>query len=115
MAKRKPPIENKIYDSVILHCERIENKGQYRGNGHHLAQTLTWMVAESLLPKQQKKIYDALVVTPTSTKDIAKKVGLPSKIVSVQLRQIQESTLLVLHRKKGKLCFWYRANTHINY
>ena len=102
----KKPIENKIYASIILTCEEIENKGQYKGNGHHLAQRLTSLVAKGLLSKQQKKIYDALSTEKQRVGDIAKKVKLPSKQVSAVLGQIHGRTLLIHFTKDKKNKLW---------
>lgn len=104
--KRKPPIENKIYASIIGYCESIERKS-YNGNGHHLAQRLTSMVSAGLLSKQQKKIYDAMPSEKDiTTGDIAKSVNLPSKLVSVQLKQMKDSTLLIHSKKNGRFNVW---------
>jgi len=92
-------IENKIYASIIVYCEKLEAKGIYRGNGHHLAQRLTAMV------------YDALCEVPRSTKDIAKDVNMNTKIVSSQLRQMCDNTTLVLVKKLSnkRRNIWFRA------
>lgn len=109
MAKTKSPIENKIYLSIFAHCEELEHKEIYRGNGHHLAQRLTTMVSEGLLTKQEKKIYDCLSQTKQKTRDIAIQAGLSSKVVSAILHQIEKKSLLVhciMENKKNKL--WYK-------
>lgn len=95
-------IENSIYDAIIAHCEDMEAAGSYKGNGHHLAQRLTNMVSIGLLPKNKRKIYDALTIVPQLTKDIAEKVGMPPKTVSAQLKQMQKNTLLVHSKVKNK-------------
>ena len=110
--KEKNPIENKIYMAIIGHCEEMEHKGVYRGNGHHLAQRLVVMVSAGLLTKQEKKVFDAMEQGKQKTKDIADRVGLPSKVVSAILQQIQNKTILVHStfekpgNKKSKL--WYK-------
>ena len=110
MGKAKGPIENKIYASIILHCEEMENERTYRGNGHHLAQRLSKMVAEGLLTRQEKKIYDCL---PESGKmrarDIAKQIGMSTKMVSSILHRIGEKTLLVHSTSENKRRnLWYK-------
>jgi hypothetical protein len=40
--------ENEIYASLIGECEAMEAKKAYKGNGHHLAQRLTKVVADAL-------------------------------------------------------------------
>ncbi len=107
--KVKSPIENIIFKAIIGKCEEIENLGQYNGNGQHLAQKLTTLVAEGLLSKQQRIIYDMLTKTPTYTIEIAKGCKLSSKLVSSQLKQIQDSTQLVLSKDDGGKKMWYRA------
>ena len=107
--KKKFPIENKIYASIIGLCEEKQNNGMYIGNSHHFAQDLTVMVSAGILPKTQKKIYDVLTKTPQSTKEIANKVKMNTKTVSAQLKQIYDKTLLVLSKNKNKRYkLWYR-------
>lgn len=106
--KKKSPIENKIYAAVIGLCEEKESNGQYRGNGHHLAQALCVKVAEGLLPKQQKKIYDVMDKTPQTSKEIGAKCNLNSKMTSAQLKQIYDGTLLLAFKTKGRIKLWYR-------
>ena len=108
MAKRKELIENVIYRSIIGLCEKKEHEGMYRGNGHHLAQELTKAVSEGMLPKQKKMIYDAMNGAPMKTIEIAKKVNLPSKNVSAQLKQMEKETLLVHFKKQGRFTLWYK-------
>ena len=100
--RKKPPIENKIYASIISICEDMEVKKIYKGNGHHLAQKLTAMVSASILPKEQKKIYDVLTKEPQTTKQIADKVNLNTRVVSSQLKQMQDSTLIVFAKKQER-------------
>ncbi len=106
--KKKPPIENKIYASIIGLCEEKEANSMYRGNGHHLAQDLSVKVAEGLLPKQQRKIYDAMSKTPQTCKEIGAKCNFDSKIISAQLKQIHDGTLLIGFKTKGRIKLWYR-------
>ena len=40
----KNQLGNAIYQAIIGECERMERAGQYRGNGHHLAQRLQEMI-----------------------------------------------------------------------
>ncbi len=95
MKKEKPPIENKIYASLISICETMEHDGVYKGNGHHLAQTLTQQVSIALLPKEKRLIFDVLTTKPQCTRDIAKKVNRNTSDVSAQLKSIQDNTLLI--------------------
>lgn len=106
--KRKHPIENIIYKSIIGFCEEKENNRMYRGNGHHLAQDLCVKVAEGLLPKQQRKIYDSMSKTPQTSGEIGLKCKLGSKVVSAQLKQIYDGTLLLGFKNKGRIKLWYR-------
>jgi len=104
------PIENRIYKSIILHCEEMEKKEQYKGNGHHLAQRLTSMVSVGLLSKQQGKIYEALTESSEgmAVKDISKKIKMPSRQVASQLRQIYMRTQLISFKKSGKNKLWFK-------
>jgi DNA-binding CsgD family transcriptional regulator len=102
----KPPIENKIYASIIGACELLENKSI--GNGHHLAQRLTELVSIGLLPKEQKKIYDILTYDPQTTTEIADKLGMSTKIVSTQLAQMNRKTLLIYTGIISKKRYWYK-------
>jgi DNA-binding NarL/FixJ family response regulator len=109
MNKRKSPIENKIYAALIGHCEEMESKDVYRGNGHHLAQRLASMVSVGLLPKEQRKIYDVLTVEPQTTKEISEKVKKPTKTVSAHLKQIYDSTMLVHFKNKNtRRKLWFK-------
>lgn len=111
MAKtRSSIIENSIYAALIGECETMENVGTYKGNGHHLAQRLTQQVSAGLLKGQQAKIYGVLTTTPQSTNDIAKATGLNTKIVSTQLRQINEKSLLIATTKTGRRRAWAKAH-----
>jgi biotin operon repressor len=91
----KGPIENEVYASIIGSCQALEYEGPIRINGHHLAQKLTKEIVIGLLPKEQRKIYDVLTTEFQTTKEIAIKVGMSTKIVSTQLKQIKDKTLLV--------------------
>ncbi len=100
------PIENAIYASIVGYCEKRE--GRPVGNGHHMAQDLTTLVAIGLLPKQQKKVFDCLDKLESSCKEISLKCGLPSKQVSSILIQIYSRTALVHFKRKGRLKLWYK-------
>lgn len=108
--KKQPPIENKIYASIVGVCEERESNGSYRGNGHHLAQELTIKISEALLARQQRRIYDVMSKTPTSSKDIGEKCGLSSKVVSAQIKRIKDTTLLISSKQKGRIKLWYKYN-----
>lgn len=95
----KPPIENKIYSSIIGACEAMEHDGTYKGNGHHLAQHLTTLVSISLLPRNQIVVYACLTREYQTAKEISKLCGIPTKNVSVILKQINQKTLLVSLKK----------------
>ena len=111
MKKIKPPIENKIYASIIGQCESMEALGIYKGNGHHLAQRLTAMVSAGILPKEQRKIFEVLTREPQTTKQIADKVKMGTRVVSAQLKNIYDTTSLVLSKNKNKTRkLWYLAN-----
>lgn len=113
MKSLKPPIENKIYASLILACEEMEFEGKYKGNGHHLAQTLTNLVSVGLLPKEERKLYDVLTDKPQSTREIALKVGRNTKIVSSALMTIQKKTLLVSSTIENKRRLWCLKNNSL--
>lgn len=112
MANKKS-VENRVYASVVLHCEEMENKGQYKGNGHHLAQRLSSMVTVGLLSKQQRQIYDALTESQDgiSVKEISLATKIQSRAVSAQLRAINSNTQLINFKKikkDGKIKLWYK-------
>ncbi len=110
----KTIIENRVYAAVIGHCEEMEHKGQYKGNGHHLAQRLSSMVAIGLLSKQQRQIYDALTESTEgiAVKEISLKTKISSRAVSAQLRAINSNTTTLIAFKKvkknGKINLWYK-------
>lgn len=108
--KTSSQIENRIYLSIVGVCEVKEKNGSYRGNGHHLAQELTVKVSEALLARQQRRIYDAMSKTPSSSKDIGEKCGLSSKVVSAQIKRIKDNTLLISSKQNGKIKMWYKNN-----
>ena len=85
-------VENKIYKAIIKDCEAMEN---VTFNGHHLAQKLTKLVAIALLSDKERTIYNTLSVTPITTSDIAIKLGIPNKIISAQLIQIERKVSFV--------------------
>lgn len=104
--KKKRPIENNIYASIIGYCEGRERKPV--GNGHHMAQDLTTLVAIGLLPKQQRKVFDCLTKTESNCKEISLQCGISSKQVSSILIQIYSRTLLVHFKRKGRIKLWYK-------
>jgi DNA-binding CsgD family transcriptional regulator len=104
----KRNIENEIYNSIIGLCEQKEHEGIYRGNGHHLAQALCVKIAEGLLSKKQKTIYNSLTNIPQTTKEIGNNCGIDSKNVSSQLLQICKSTSLIAFKNNGRIKLWYR-------
>ncbi len=91
----KGPIENAVYASIIETCQALEYDEIVIINGHHFAQKLSTLVVIGLLPKEQRKIFDVLTNKPQTTREIAKKLNMTTKIVSTQLKQIQDKTLLV--------------------
>ena len=95
-------VENKIYSAIIGELELRESEGTLRCNGHHLAQKLTKLVSVSLLPSQQLLIYNALSHTYQTAKEISTKTGLPTKIISSQIKLIQKKSLLVSTKKINK-------------
>lgn len=100
--RKKPPIENKIYASIVGSCEDMEFKKIYKGNGHHLAQRLTTIISAGILPKEQKKIYDVLTKSPQTTKEIAEKVNMSTRVVSSQLKIYTTVHYLFLKRLRMK-------------
>ena len=104
------PIENRIYKSIVSHCEVIQNNGQYMGNGHHLAQRLTSMVSIGLLSKQQSKIYESLTDSTEgmSVKELSLKTKISSRAVASQLIQIYKKTQLLSFKKNGKNKLWFK-------
>ncbi len=110
MNKQNKPIENTIYAAILGHCEELEAKGAYTGNGHHLAKRLAAMVSAGLLPRKQKAIYDVLSATAQTTKEIADKLGMSTSYVNAQLKNICSNTLLVLTCEgNSRRKMWYRA------
>ena len=93
---------NNIYRGLIGICEKREAEGAYKGNGHHLAQKLTVSVLIELLPKKQRKVYDALTRQPQTAKQIRKKTGIDTKEISVLVKQIQREGDLVATDRKVK-------------
>ncbi len=104
------PIENKIYASIIGHCETMEHKEQYKGNGHHLAQRLSTMVAIGLLSKQQSIIYEALTDSTAGmpVKEICLKTKISSRAIASQLKQIHMKTQLLSFKMNGKNKLWFK-------
>jgi hypothetical protein len=41
-------LEGDVYDAIVKHCEDLEHRQVYTGNGHHLAQRLAKMVFERI-------------------------------------------------------------------
>ena len=39
-------VDSEVYLAIIAYCEELERRGVYQGNGHHLAQKLSALVAE---------------------------------------------------------------------
>lgn len=101
-------MENEIYASLIGTCEKLEADGIYKGNGHHLAQKLSWMVREGLLSKQEKLVYAQLTNVLKTTKEISLGCELPSKNVSTILDKMSKETTLIVFIRKGKLKSWKR-------
>ncbi len=99
-------IENKVYQSLVGYLENLEHDGMYKGNGHHLAQKLSTLVAIGLLSKQKRIIYDCLTKQPKTTRQIADECGLMSKNVSAQLIQMNKSTLLIGLTYDGNIKKW---------
>ena len=66
MTKLNPPLnetrfKNKTYAAIIGEIERLEHKGAYRGNGHHLTQRLVdmlWAAFENDLEAHDAHIHD---------------------------------------------------------
>lgn len=85
--------EKIIYRAIIDYCEK---NGDHKDNAHHFAQELSLSISGRLLPKQQKAILNMLTTVPQSTKEIATQMGLTTKYVSAQLKQITDKTSLVL-------------------
>lgn len=108
----KQIIENKVYNSIIGVCENLVNDGAYKGDGHLLAQKLSVQIAISLLPPQQKKIYDAMSEQALPVGQIAKKCKLDSKLVSAQLQQINLRTNLISFKQDKKNKLWHRIWEH---
>ncbi len=103
--------QDKIYSAVILVLDELECRDLLRVNSHHLGQKLSYLVEGALLPNQQKVIYDQLTKTPTKTIDIARALGMTSKNVSSQLKQMYNSTRLIGCKTEGlKFKYWYKLN-----
>lgn len=92
---------NKIYKGIITECEKLENEGSYKGNGHHLAQRLTSMILVQLLPKKQLHIYSQLGEEYVTAKELADKAGIHTKEVSPNIKQMNAQGTLVIIKKFG--------------
>ena len=103
----KTKIEDKIFASIISHC--TEMAGNPMENPHLFAHTLSICVAEALLPKQQKRIYDLLTDHPARVGTLAKQLQMPSRSVASQLRQIYSNTNLISFQTNRRYKLWYRA------
>lgn len=103
-------IENIVYASTICLCEHMESKGQYKGNGHHLAQRLCVLVAEGTLTKQEKTVYSVMDTHGMSAKEIGEKCGykFSSKLVSAILRNIQKKCSLIGCKGEERKKTWYK-------
>lgn len=88
--------EKLIYNTIVNCCEILE-----RTDAEFLARKITNAVIGALLPKHQRVIYDSLISLPQSTKAIADQLGLKSKYVSAQLKQIAEKTSNILYATKS--------------
>lgn len=108
--KNKKTTEEIAYAALHLDLSELENKSLLKCNSHHLSQKLAVKIAEAFLPKQQRKIYEVLTKSPQRVGDIAEKCGLSSNLVSVQLQNIKNNTLLVQNRQDGHYKLWYRTN-----
>jgi hypothetical protein len=86
---------NKIYAGLIDICEQKAKAGLYMGDGDQLAQELVLPVLIELLPKNQRKIYNALNHDYQTSKQISRKTGIPTKEISVLVRQIEKGGHLV--------------------
>lgn len=100
-------VENKIYNSILVECENIRSSLV----GIHpeaLAFKMAIVVSIALLPKQQRKIFDVLTREYQTTKEIAKKVNMDSRVVSTQLKQLEQKTILIkaeiVSRRRSKWC-----------
>lgn len=80
-----------------MECERLDS-----GNGHRLAQRLSGLVLIELLPKNQRKLYDCLDDSFQSAKELADKIGVHTKEISPQIKQINtKGNLVVVKTKDG--------------
>jgi len=100
--------DNKIYAGLIAICEKRENDGSYKGNGHHLAQELTTAVLVELLPKKQRLLFDCLTNTYQTARQLAEKSGFNTKTVSSMLRAINKEGTLVVSKKENTKMFSYK-------
>ncbi len=88
---------NKIYNSIVKECERID-----AGNGHRLAKKLTVCVLVELLPNKQRHIYESMTEEFQTAKEIADKAGIHTKEISPNVAQINSrGTLVTVKKIKG--------------
>lgn len=45
-----------VYQAIFAHCEDLEHRTKYLGNGHHLAQRLAEMVKEEFAKRGLKVV-----------------------------------------------------------
>jgi len=105
---KKTIVENRVYDAISSYIQDLQEAGKI-DNGEIMARKISTKVAEGLLPKQQKKIYSKLSEAAAPVKDIAKKCRLSSKLVSAQLKQIHDRTMLVQFKLDGRNKLWHKS------
>lgn len=98
-----------IISAVVYNrCMEQSMSGEYLHNPLALSNKIVKDVAIELLSDQRRIIYNSLINEPKSTKVISQEVGLDSKSVSTQLREIYNTTNLIAFTKKGRLFSWYK-------
>ena len=105
---KKTIVENRVYDAISSYFQDLQQAGKL-DNGEMIARQISTKVAEGLLPKQQKKIYSKLSESAVPVKEIAKKCRLSSKLVSAQLKQIHDRTMLVQFKREGRNKLWHKS------
>lgn len=94
-------LKDKIYNSIIGICQESKNPDA-------LANKVAIQVTEALLPRQQRLIYDSLESSAKTSREIGQELGLPSKLISAQLKQMSVNTSLISQTNNGRIIVWNR-------
>lgn len=104
---KKKIVEKRVHDVVQAYFIDLQKAGQLSDGDFH-AKVVSNKIAQSLLPPQQKKIFNTLSENAMQVKDISKKCRLNSNLVAAQLKQIYSRTMLIEFKMNGKNKLWFR-------